>query len=82
VLAPLGDLVEVYWVPYVEEVVGILAAGWPRTGKGPEDLPTVLRLVVDFYTWQSLSRAGMEDERAAELVVRMVEGVTGAVRTR
>lgn len=82
VLAPLGEIMDVFWWRYLEDVVLVLAAAWPSPMCGVEDLQAVLRVVVDFHTWQMLSRGGLEDERTAELVVRMIEGVTGSLRTR
>jgi AcrR family transcriptional regulator len=76
IIEPLGDMMEVFWWPYVEEVVRVLAAGRRPTTTGTGEVQTVLRLVVDFGTWRVLSRSGIEDERAVELVVRMVEAVS------
>jgi AcrR family transcriptional regulator len=77
VLAPLGSRLEAYWAPYADEVVRILATGLPGRASGVGEVRTVLGLVIDFHTWQTLSGSRMGDEAAAELAARMVAGVTG-----
>jgi AcrR family transcriptional regulator len=78
IMAPLGEIMEGFWWPYVEEAVRVLAAGWPPTASEKGDLQAALRLMVEFCTWQVLSRAARDDEHAAELALRMVTGACGA----
>lgn len=79
IVAPLGELMEVIWWRYLDAVVLVLAADWSGSADGTEDVQAVLRLLVDFHSWQRLSRGGLEDERLADLGVRMLEGVTGGL---
>jgi AcrR family transcriptional regulator len=72
----LAEIMEGFWEGWVVEVVRVLAHGWSRPET--EELPAALRLATDYGTWRALSRAGLDPERAADMVGRMVEGTSGA----
>ena len=78
IVAPLGELMDARWQPYVEEVVRSLAASWPAEAGRTQALEAALRLAVDFHTWQVLKRSGMDDDQAVDLAVRMVAGARAA----
>jgi len=62
------------WSAYVEELICVLAQGWPMRGAESKTLPAALRLVVDFNTWRILTESGLSPDRAAELAARLVMG--------
>jgi AcrR family transcriptional regulator len=50
------------------ELAGELAAGFAARGRRAERLAALIRLALDFWTWRRLSREGLDDEAAAELM--------------
>lgn len=52
-----------------------LLAAWSASGGDKRPLSVTLAHAVDFPTWQSLARLGLQDDEAAELVVRWLTGV-------
>ena len=50
-----------------------LAAGFAARGRRAERLTAIIRLALDFWTWRRLSREGLDDEAAAELMADAVE---------
>lgn len=71
-LPALSELMDDFWGGYMNAVVSTLATGWPG---GPSDQPVravMLRVVVDFNTWQLLSASGLDDAEAAALATTMV----------
>jgi AcrR family transcriptional regulator len=68
----LAEVMEELWSPYVEQMIEALERGWPVEKEDSENLRATLRLVVDFDTWQLLTRFGLDDERSAKLAVRFV----------
>jgi len=65
------------WWPMLEKLVDTLAEGWvpkeaPRTA-----LHACLAVALDFFTWQTLARAGLSNARAARLAARWVEASVG-----
>lgn len=75
VIPSLAQVMDAFWQPYVAGVVRVLARGWSVEGAGTQALESMLRLAVDFNTWKILTDSGLDSERAAELVARMVTGV-------
>ncbi len=69
----MGDL----WSTYVDQLVATLSEGWTEQEAGPETLEAALRLGVDFGTWQTLTEAGLDHDRAAKLSAGMVIGACG-----
>jgi AcrR family transcriptional regulator len=58
---------------YLAMVQDILAVGWGTRGKRRELLLAAIGHALDFGTWRSLVREqGLDDEKAIELMVRMV----------
>jgi len=70
----VGDVMAARWWPFVDRVVDVLSAGWPADGNDGERR-AALRLFVDFWTWQTLARSGLDDARATALACRMVLAV-------
>jgi AcrR family transcriptional regulator len=54
------------------ELAGGLAAGFAARGVRAERLHALIRLAVDFWTWRRLSREGLDDEAAAELMAAAI----------
>jgi AcrR family transcriptional regulator len=54
------------------ELADGLAAGFAARGRRAERLSALIRLAVDFWTWHRLSREGLDDEAAAELMAAAV----------
>jgi AcrR family transcriptional regulator len=49
-----------------------LAAGFALRGRRAERLKALIRLAVDFWTWRRLSRDGLDDEAAADLMAAAI----------
>jgi AcrR family transcriptional regulator len=69
VLPALAGILERKWLPAVEAMVSVLTDG----GAIPR---ATVRLALDFGTWQSLTRSGLDDGEAAELAARLVAAVS------
>jgi len=54
-----------------------LAAGFAGRGRRAERLHALVRVAVDFWTWRRLTRDGLADEDAADLMTTAVAGGTG-----
>jgi AcrR family transcriptional regulator len=50
------------------ELARDLAAGFAARGQRAERLKALIQLALDFWTWRRLSREGLDDEAAAELM--------------
>jgi AcrR family transcriptional regulator len=72
VLPDLAEVMDELWESYLERAVDALAKGWATEHDDSRALDVVLRLVVDFHTWELLTGAGLDDDGAAELSVRLV----------
>jgi len=68
----LAEVMEGLWSGYMARLVQALAHEEPVEGRHREERLAMLRLVVDFNTWQVLTGSGLDDEVAAELMARMV----------
>lgn len=72
IVPAVGTIMDAQWWPLVDRMIEVLAAAEPGH-TGVEDRIAVLRLLVDFRTWQILSRSGFDDTSAAALAARMAE---------
>ena len=54
------------------ELADGLAAGFAARGRRAERLNALIRLALDFWTWRRLSREGLDDEAAAELMAAAI----------
>lgn len=52
----------------VTELTGALTAGFARKGRAAKRTGAAVALALDFWTWHRLSREGLGDEEAAELM--------------
>lgn len=59
----------------VAELAAGLAAGFGARGSRAERLRALIALALDFGTWRRLSREGLEDPAAAELMSRAVAAI-------
>lgn len=70
------------FITYLEAVREDLLAHWQASRAKKEALAVTLRHVLEFWTWQSLSKAGLDDAQATELVLDWVEtAASGTTRT-
>ena len=64
----LAEIMNQKWEPAIEGMVSVLTDDRP--------LPrAIVRLVLDFSTWRSLTRSGLGDEEAAHLTARLIAAV-------
>jgi AcrR family transcriptional regulator len=82
VVPPLAAVMDDLWAPWLEEVVRALARGWTVGRRDEGALCAALQLAVDFGTWQSLARSGLDPGAAADLAARMVTGALGPLQSR
>lgn len=72
----LEEIMRQKWEPLLEGIVDILAAGWEVSGdeQRPNDteMRASLRVVLDFFTWQTLADAGLANDEAARLATAWV----------
>lgn len=71
IVPAVGDVMAARWSPFLDRMVEVLTA----TGMGDartDDRRVVVRLLVDFRTWQIFTRSGLDDTRAANLAARIV----------
>jgi AcrR family transcriptional regulator len=54
------------------ELAGALAAGFAARGRRAERLTALIRLALDFWSWRRLSREGLDDEAAADLMAAAI----------
>lgn len=79
VVPALAEVMEGLWGSWSEEVVAVLASGWSPPGAADERaLLAALRLSIDFGTFRVLSGSGLDADRAAGLVGRMVVEAVGS----
>jgi AcrR family transcriptional regulator len=62
----------------LDELARGLAESLGRGGRGAGDQRALLRLAVDFWTWQRLSREGLDDRAAGRLMAGVVVPATKA----
>src|SRR5918992_4267378 len=54
------------------ELADDLSAGFAAPGRRAERLKALIRLALDFWTWRRLSREGLDDEAAADLMAAAI----------
>ncbi len=54
------------------ELADDLAAAFAARGRRAERLSALIRLALDFWTWHRLSREGLDDDAAAELMAAAI----------
>ena len=59
------------------ELADDLAVAFGVRGRKRQRLDTLIRLALDFWTWRRLSREGLDDEDAAELMATAVATASG-----
>jgi AcrR family transcriptional regulator len=72
VMAPLWE--------YFREVAGGLSAGWGVGGNAQRFVRAAVGHSLGFYSWHSLTEAGLSDDEAAELMVGLVADVAAGDR--
>lgn len=75
--AALAEVMGALWIPYVGSMVEALSEGWSNETVDADTLRAMLRLGVDFNSWQVLANSGLDDEAAAETMTRMVTRAVG-----
>lgn len=71
IVPAVGDVMAARWWPVLDRAVDVLSTGWPADRDAAE-CRAALRLFVDFRTWQTLTRSGLDDARATALACRML----------
>jgi AcrR family transcriptional regulator len=62
----------------MDELTGVLAAGFAPRGRPGKELRAALALSLDFWTWKRLANEGLSERAAADLMVGLVLGVAPA----
>ncbi len=60
------------------DLVKGLASGFGARGKRAQRVRAALAVALDFWTWQRLKRAGLDDEMAADLMAELVATAASA----
>jgi AcrR family transcriptional regulator len=55
-------------------LAGRLAAGFSTRGRAAQRRTALIRLALDFWTWRRLTREGLDDQGAAELMAATIAG--------
>lgn len=69
VVPAMDEIRRTKWLPLLESMVEVLAAGWG----GSKELRASLRVAVDFFTWELLAGSGLSTAEAAEVAVAWVK---------
>lgn len=67
----VGEVMDAIWWPYIERLIG--AIDLEGSGASSKNRGSILRLVVDFRSWQILTASGLSDEDAARTAYRMLD---------
>ena len=59
------------------ELADDLAAAFAARGRRAERLRALIRVALDFWTWRRLSREGLDDEAAADLMAAAIAAGIG-----
>jgi AcrR family transcriptional regulator len=73
----LAEVMGGLWSPFMDRVVSALAGGWSCAKESSDSLRAMLRVAVDFGTWERLAESGLGPCEAARLAARMVTGAVG-----
>ena len=68
----LAEVMAGLWGGFMEGAVQALTEGWSHADVDGKALHALLRLAVDYTTWQVLTESGLDDPVAAGLMARMV----------
>ncbi len=77
IVPALAEVMGGLWSPWMNGIVRALGQGWPLEEVRPETLDAVLRLAVDFNTWQTLTGSGLDHPAAAALMAQIVTCMGG-----
>lgn len=72
VVPALAEVMGGLWGDYMGAVVTTLTHGWSEDTGDDATLGVMVRLAVDFGTWQLLVDSGLDDDVAANVMARMV----------
>ena len=72
VVPALQQVMSGLWSSYVDALSVALMRGWTLTGARRKRLKAALELVIDFGSWETLTRGGLTPKAAASLAARMV----------
>jgi AcrR family transcriptional regulator len=68
--------------PYSKAAAETLASGWESRPRDRRKQLAVLKLALQFHTWQALTRSGgLTNEEAARLMATLVEAASGSTRS-
>lgn len=74
-LPALAEVMGGVWGSYMDAIVQALEEGWSDAEVDAASMRALLRLAVDFSSWRTLTESGLEDDEAAVLMARSVQGV-------
>lgn len=60
------------WVRHMGRIGAVLSSGWRVRGRRRDLLFAAVGHAMDFGTWRSLARRGLDDAQAVEVMVTMV----------
>jgi AcrR family transcriptional regulator len=81
-LPALDGLLERTMDTQLAELGDTLAAGFPTRGARRHRVRALVGLALDFWTWRRLTRQGLDDASAAELMAEMVAATSAASSRR
>jgi AcrR family transcriptional regulator len=70
----LQEILDQKWRPLLEKMVETLAHGWDNSERDAElERRAILRVALNFFTWQTLAVSGLSNTDAANLVATWVQ---------
>jgi hypothetical protein len=74
----VAEILEIKWIPLLERMMKVLAAGRRSNSAGGKSYRAAMQLALDFGTWRILTASGLNDDAAAHLAAAMVEAAARA----
>ena len=65
------------WIRHMGRIHAVISSGWGLRGRRRDDVVAAVGHAVDFGTWRSLARQGLDDTRAVEAMLAMVRCLSG-----
>ncbi len=79
---PLDALMKQTADARLAELTDALSTGFRLRGARADRPPALIRLGLDFWTWRSLNRDGLDDDAAADVMTEAVAGAAAVTQTR
>jgi hypothetical protein len=65
------------WIRHMGRIHAVITSGWGLRGKRRDHVAAAIGHAVDFGTWRSLTRQGLDDTRAVEAMLAMIRCLSG-----